>query len=147
MTSVVAEGDYELADTVVEVLEYAEVMIIDSAVAFPFMDMDRNEDGNINVDEALEIIYELDLDENEAYDFLTGMEQADADGDKVVSYDEFYAWVWMAVKADAELRRDIMQSWADLVDEYDVDCSADGVAGCDDERAAARLAVDELTAE
>ena len=73
------------------------------------MNMDRNEDDNIDRDEALEIIDEMDLDEDEAYEFLNHMEHADADGDKVVSYDEFYAWVWEAVKADAELRRDIMQ--------------------------------------
>ena len=62
MTSVIAEGDYELVDTVVEVLEYAEVMIIDTAVAFSFMEMDRNADDVIDKDEALEIIDELDLD-------------------------------------------------------------------------------------
>ena len=78
---------------------------------------------------------------------MNGFEHADEDGDKVVSYDEFYAYVWAAVEVDAELRADIMQSFADFVDEYDVDCSADGVEGCDDERTAGRLAVDEVTAE
>jgi len=75
------------------------------------------------------------------------MEYVDADGDLVVTYDELYDAVWEAVEEDAELRAELMQGVADLVDEYDVDCSDDGVEGCDDERAEMLDAVDEMAEE
>lgn len=88
------------------------------------------------MDEAFDVIEELELDDDEAEYFLDGMEYADENGDLVVTYDEMYDAVWEAVEDDAELRAELMQGIADFADEFDVDCSADGVEGCDDERAA-----------
>ena len=122
-------------------------MIIDVAVGYAFDEIDADGNDEIDEDEVWDMIDDLELDDDEAEDVLDGMEYADADGDLVVTYDELYDAVWEAVEEDAELRAELMQGVADLVDEYDVDCSDDGVEGCDDERAEMLDAVDEMAEE
>ena len=122
-------------------------MIIDVAVGYAFDEIDADGNDEIDEDEVWDMIEDLELDDDEAEDVLDGMEYADADGDLVVTYDELYDAVWEAVEEDAELRAELMQGVADLVDEYDVDCSDDGVEGCDDERAEMLDAVDEMAEE
>ena len=55
---------------------------------------------------------------------------------------EYSELIWSFVENHMEVRRAIMQEFADKANEYDVDCSADGVAGCVDERAAARAEIE-----
>ena len=80
------------------------------------------------------MISELELDEEEEDEVWEGFDYANEDGDDVVDGDEFYNAIWEAVEEDAELRKELMQEFADFADEFDVDCSADGVEGCEDER-------------
>ena len=65
------------------------------------------------MDEAFDVIEVLDLNDDEAEDFLEGMEYADEDDNLVVDYDEFYDAAWEAVEDDAELRAELMQAIAD----------------------------------
>ena len=130
-----AEGGEEVVDEIVGGLEDAEELIIDAAVGFAFDAMDADMNGEIDEDEVYDMIDELELDDEEAEEVLDGFDYADADGDEAVDAGEFYDAVWEAVENDVELRNELMQGVADLADEFDVDCSADGVEGCDDERA------------
>ena len=143
----IAEDDYELLDTVVEALEVAEEIVIDAAVAVAFDEMDINADGVFDQDEAEVMMEDLDLDDEDIEDFLEGMEAADSDENGVVDFDELYSVVWEAVEEDAELRAEFMQEVADMIDEFDVDCSEDGVDGCDDEREQFRQDIDDWAAE
>ena len=143
----IAEDDYELLDTVVEALEVAEEIVIDAAVAVAFDEMDINADGVFDQDEAEVMMEDLDLDDEDIEDFLEGMEAADSDENGVVDFDELYSAVWEAVEEDAELRAEFMQEMADWIDEFDVDCSEDGIDGCDNERAEFRREIDEWVAE
>ena len=78
----------------------------------------------------------MDLDEEEAGEFYAAFESLDEDDDMAVSWDEWEAGVRAAMEEDPELKWEVLEEAADYVNEFDVDCSADGVDGCDDERAA-----------
>ena len=79
---------------------------------------------------------DLELDDEERGDLYDAMEWFDEDDDDQVSWDEFAAGMEMVLEEEPELKWEILEGAADLINEYDVDCDADGVEGCDDERAA-----------
>lgn len=137
----------EFLDNVEDALLVAETIVIDTAVEYAFDEMDINDDGVFDQDEAEVILADFDLDDEDIEDFYETMEYADADENGVVTFDELYNVVWEAVEEDAELRAEFMQEVADMIDEFDVDCSADGIDGCDDEREEYRQYVDEWAAE
>jgi len=134
-------------DNVEDALLVAETIVIDTAVEYAFDEMDINDDGVFDQDEAEVILADFDLDDEDIEDFYETMEYADADENGVVTFDELYNVVWEAVEEDAELRAEFMQEVADMIDEFDVDCSEDGIDGCDDEREEYRQYVDEWAAE
>ena len=77
----------------------------------------------------------MDLDEEEAGEFYDAMESIDTDEDNLVSWDEWEAAVIVAMEEDPELKWLILEDATVYVNEFDVDCSLDGVEGCEDERA------------
>jgi hypothetical protein len=136
----------EFLDNVEDALLVAETIVIDTAVELAFDEMDINDDGVFDQDEAEDMMEDLGLDDEEIEDFYETMEYADADENGVVTFDELYSVVWEAVEEDAELRAMFMQEMADWIDELDVDCSEDGIDGCDDEREQFRREIDEYVA-
>lgn len=78
----------------------------------------------------------MDLDEDEADELYDAFEALDTDDDMAVSWDEWEAGVRAAMEEDPELKWEILDEAADYINENDVDCSEDGVEGCEDERAA-----------
>jgi hypothetical protein len=137
----------EFLDNVEDALLVAETIVIDTAVELAFDEMDINDDGVFDQDEAEDMMEDLGLDDEEIEDFYETMEYADADENGVVTFDELYSVVWEAVEEDAELRAMFMQEMADWIDELDVDCSEDGIDGCDDEREQFRREIDEYVAD
>ena len=137
----------EFLDNVEDALLVAETIVIDTAVELAFDEMDINDDGVFDQDEAEVILQDFDLDDEDIEDFYEAMEYADADENGVVTFDELYNVVWEAVEEDAELRAEFMQEVADMIDEFDVDCSEDGIDGCDDEREQFRQDIDDWAAE
>ena len=55
---------------------------------------------------------------------------------------EYSQLIWSFVESFVAVRHAILQDFANKANEYDVDCSADGVAGCADERAARRAEIE-----
>ena len=133
-----------MVDEILEGLEDAEDMVIDAAVGYAFEALDADDNGEIDEGEVIDMIDELELDEEEEEEVWEGFDYADEDEDFVVDADEFYNAIWDAVEEDAELRNEWMQEVADLVDEFDIDCSADGVEGCEDERFAMQEEIDAM---
>ena len=136
--------DEELQKDMVEGLEGAETMIIDFAVAVAFDEIDTNDNGEIEVEEVDDMIEALELedDEDEIYD---GFAAADVDDDYVVDVEEFYNAMWYAIEEDAELRKDIMESAADFIDMFDIECEEGD--DCDAIREMMKAEIDELAAE
>ena len=117
------------------ILQGAEGMMIDLAVAVAFDSIDADGSDAIDVDEVDAMIDDLELDEDEAMDVYEAFEWADADDDMEVTYEEFGDAVWEAVEEDEDLRQEILDEAADFINEWDVDCTEDGDDNCDNERA------------
>jgi len=130
------EEDWAVLDTVEDLLEGAEEMLLDAAIDVAFDELDLDDNDEINVEEVEDAIIDLDLDEEEAGEFYAAFEALDADEDMAVSWDEWETGVRAAMEEDPELKWEVLEEAADYVNEFDVDCSEDGVDGCDDERAA-----------
>ena len=130
------DDDWEVLYTVEDLLEGAEEMLLDAAIDVAFDELDLDDNDEINVEEVEDAIDDLDLDDEEAGEFYAAFEALDADEDMAVSWDEWETGVRAAMEEDPELKWEVLEEAADYVNEFDVDCSADGVDGCDDERAA-----------
>ena len=118
-----------------DLLNGAEEMLIDGAIDVAFDEYDTNGNDEIDVEEVAAAIIDLDLDEDEADEVYAAFEEADTDEDWTVSWDEWEAGFRAALEEDPELKWAILEEAADYINEGDVDCSADGVEGCEDERA------------
>ena len=90
---------------------------------------------------------DLELDDEERGDLYDAMEWFDEDDDDQVSWDEFAAGMEMVLEEEPELKWEILEGAADLINEYDVDCDADGVEGCDDERAEFQEEIESWTSD
>ena len=130
------EEDMENLGKMEALMEGAEEMLVDLAieVAFDMVDLDGSD--AITVEEVEDLISWAELDEDEADELYEEFEAADEDGNWEVSYGEFGNAVWNAIEEEPDLAYEIVEEVADFIDEFDVDCSEDGVDGCDDERAA-----------
>ena len=129
------EEDMEHLDVLEGILEGSEEMLLDFALSFAFDYVDENGNDQIEVEEVDAMADELDLDDEERQDLYDGMEAFDENDDMQVSWDEFTAGMEWVLEEEPELKWEILEGAAELVNEYDVDCDADGVEGCDDERA------------
>ena len=129
------EEEKEALDVLEEILEGSEEMLLDFALEFAFDYVDENGNDQIEVEEVDAMADDLELDEEEHQELYDAMEAFDEDEDYMVSWDEFTAGMELVLEEDEALKWEILEGAADLVNEYDVDCDADGVEGCDDERA------------
>ena len=144
LIGVLEEADEEVQEEMVEGLECAEEMIIDFAVGAVFDEIDTNDNLEIEVEEVEDMIEELELDAHDEYEVYSVFQAADVNEDWVVDVDEFYNAIWYAIEEDAELRKDIMETAADFIDEFDHDCEGDE---CDEIRLMMEAEIDELAAE
>ena len=129
------DEDMEHLETLEGILEGSEEMLLDFALEFAFDYVDDNGNDQIEIEEVDAFADDLELDDEERQDLYDGMEAFDTDDDMQVSWDEFTAGMEWVLEEEPELKWEILEGAADLVNEYDVDCDADGVEGCDDERA------------
>ena len=125
----------EVLNTMKDLLNGAEEMLIDGAIDVAFGEYDTNGNDEIDFEEVEAAIIDLDLDEDEADEVYAAFEEADTDEDWAVSWDEWEAGFRAALEEDPELKWEILEEAADYINEGDIDCSADGVEGCEDERA------------
>ena len=130
-----SEEDLEHLDVLEDILEGAEEMLLDFALEFAFDYVDDNGNDMIEVEEVDAMADDLSLDEDERQELYDGMEAFDEDDDYMVSWDEFASGMEMVLEEEPDLKWEILEAAADLINEFDVDCDADGVEGCDDERA------------
>ena len=128
------EEDLEHLDVLEDILEGAEEMLLDFALEFAFDYVDDNGNDFIEVEEVDAMADDLSLDEDERQDLYDGMEAFDEDDDYMVSWDEFASGMEWVLEEEPDLKWEILEGAADLINEFDVDCDADGVEGCDDER-------------
>ena len=128
------EEDLEHLDVLEDILEGAEEMLLDFALEFAFDYVDDNGNDFIEVEEVDAMADDLSLDEDERQDLYDGMAAFDEDDDYMVSWDEFASGMEWVLEEEPDLKWEILEGAADLINEFDVDCDADGVSGCDDER-------------
>ena len=116
-------------------IEGAENMLVDFAVILMFDEIDENDNGNIEESEVDDMAAELELDDAATQELHEGLLIMDADEDGEVSLEEFYHTIqWSLEQDDSQLKWELLEDIEGWIDEGDIDCSADGVEGCEDER-------------
>ena len=122
-----------MLDGIEDLLEGAEGMVIDFVIDVAFDYMDANDNGEIEVSEVEDMVEEFELDEEEEQDVFDAYAALDTNDDEVVDADEFYDGLMSVLEENEDLYYEMLDGATDLINEFDVDCSADGVEGCEDE--------------
>ena len=120
-------------------IEGAENMLVDFAVFWMFDDLDLNDNGTIEESDVDAVAAVLELDDAATQELHEGLMIMDADEDGEVSWEEWENVIqWSLEQDDSQLKWELLEDIKDEQDYWDVDCSADGVEGCEDEREAYR---------
>ena len=129
-------------------IEGAEDMLVDFAVFWMFDEFDENDNGTIEESDVDAAAAELELDDAATQELHEGLLIMDADEDGEVSWEEWEHTIqWALEQDDSQLKWELLEDVKDWYDEVDVDCSADGVEGCEDEREAYREEIESWAAE
>ena len=122
-----------MLDGIEDLLEGAEGMVIDFVIDVAFDYIDDNDDGEIEVSEVEDMVEEFELEGDDAQDVFDAYAALDTNDDMVVDADEFYDGLMSILEENEDLYYEMLDGATDMINEYDVDCSADGVEGCEDE--------------
>ena len=129
-------------------IEGAENMLVDFAVFWMFDDLDLNDNGTIEESDVDAVAAVLELDDAATQELHEGLMIMDADEDGEVSWEEWENVIqWSLEQDDSQLKWELLEDVEGWIDEDDIDCSADGVEGCEDERETRRADIEEWAAE
>ena len=129
-------------------IEGAENMLVDFAVFWMFDDLDLNDNGTIEESDVDAVAAVLELDDAATQELHEGLMIMDADEDGEVSWEEWENVIqWSLEQDDSQLKWELLDDIEGWFDEADIDCSADGVEGCEDEREQRREDIEEWAAE
>ena len=118
-------GDMEAAEGFMEFVEFSENVVLDMAANAIFDEIDGDGDDEIDIDEAVDFVYENFSEEEEQMEVLDGFEAADEDDSNSVDRAEFLDAMINALHEEEGLRDDVIEEIADFIDMFDVDCEGD----------------------